>query len=47
MEPSVGAIRPTARLSSVVLPAPFGPTRPTTFSRGMSNVQSCRAHFLA
>ena len=31
--PQVGASRPTARLSRVVLPAPFGPTRPTTRAR--------------
>ena len=42
--PAVGASRPTARLSSVVLPAPFGPTSPVTCPAGISRVQSCRAH---
>ena len=30
IDPSVGAIRPTARCNRVVLPAPFAPTSPTT-----------------
>jgi hypothetical protein len=30
IEPAVGVSSPMARLSSVVLPAPFGPTSPTT-----------------
>ena len=38
--PAVGSNRPTARCSSVVLPAPFGPTSPTTFPAGIESVQS-------
>ena len=41
--PSVGASSPTARLSKVVFPAPFGPTRPTTRPAGISSVQSVSA----
>ena len=35
MAPAVGRSSPTARLSSVVLPAPFGPTSPTTGPRDL------------
>src|SRR3984885_6737059 len=42
--PSVGLVRPTAMVSRVVLPAPFGPTRATIWPPGMSRVQSRRAH---
>ena len=38
--PVVGASRPTARFSSVDLPAPLGPTSPTTRPAGISRVQS-------
>ena len=38
--PSVGLVRPTAMVSRVVLPAPFGPTRATIWPPGMSSVQS-------
>src|SRR6202034_1136144 len=41
--PSVGLVRPTAMVSRVVLPAPFGPTRATIWPPGMSRVQSRRA----
>src|ERR1700721_2120449 len=34
MVPALGASRPTARWRSVVLPAPLGPTRPTTWPEG-------------
>ena len=44
MVPTVGVRIPTIRLSSVVLPAPFGPTRPVTRPTGMSRVQSRSAH---
>lgn len=44
MLPAVGASWPTARFSSVLLPAPFGPTSPTTRPAGMSSVQSDSAH---
>src|SRR6266496_3397386 len=39
----VGASSPTARCSSVVLPAPLGPTSPTTRPAGMARVQSVSA----
>ena len=39
----VGASSPTARCSSVVLPAPLGPTSPTTWPDGMARVQSLSA----
>ena len=39
-DPAVGARSPTASCSRVVLPAPFGPTSPTTFPSGMDRVQS-------
>ena len=42
--PRVGASSPTARRSSVVLPAPFGPTSPTTRPAGTASVQSDSAH---
>ena len=41
--PSVGSSKPTARLSNVDLPAPFGPTSPTTRPAGMLNEQSVSA----
>src|SRR3954471_2608890 len=41
--PEVGASSPTARLSRVLLPAPFGPTRPTTRPLGIESVQSVSA----
>ena len=40
MVPDVGASNPTARWSRVVLPAPLGPTRPTTLPSGMASAQS-------
>src|ERR1700761_2154219 len=42
--PSVGLARPTDRVSMVVLPAPFGPTRATMWPPGMVSVQSRSAH---
>ena len=56
ISPAVGVSIPTARLSRVVLPAPLGPTSPTTRPGGTSSVQSesaqrggtaCRARRLA
>ena len=41
--PAVGASSPTARCRRVVLPAPFGPTSPTTRPAGISSVQSVSA----
>jgi hypothetical protein len=41
--PVVGASRPTARWSRVVLPAPLGPTRAAMRPCGTVRVQSCRA----
>ena len=38
--PEVGASSPAASCSRVVLPAPFGPTSPTTRPSGMASVQS-------
>lgn len=35
--PAVGAIRPMSMRSTVVLPAPFGPSRPSTAPRGTVN----------
>ena len=35
-----GTARPTARFSSVVLPAPFGPTSAATCPAGISSVHS-------
>jgi hypothetical protein len=43
MVPAVGVISPTARCSRVVLPAPFGPTSPTTRPAGMARVHSDKA----
>ena len=43
MRPVVGASIPQAIFSRVVLPAPFGPTRPTTCPGGISRVQSASA----
>ena len=43
MLPEVGVRMPQASLSSVDLPAPFGPTRPTTWPGGMFKVQSASA----
>ncbi len=40
----VGLLRPTARFSSVVFPAPFGPTSAVTDPAGISSVQSLSAH---
>ena len=42
--PAVGVSSPAASCSRVVLPAPFGPTSPTTFPAGMVKVQSLSAH---
>ena len=42
--PSVGAVRPTDMFSSVVLPAPFGPTSATTCPSGTASVHSRSAH---
>src|SRR6202046_1566609 len=44
--PADGASRPTARLSSVVLPAPLGPTSAATRPAGTSRVQSRNAQVL-
>src|SRR6266498_684795 len=38
--PAVGGSRPTISCSRVVLPAPFGPTRPTIAPSGTASVQS-------
>ena len=38
--PADGAVRPTARFSSVLLPAPFGPTSAVTRPAGISSVHS-------
>src|SRR6516164_7525603 len=38
--PADGAVRPTARFSSVVLPAPFGPTSAATCPAGTVSVHS-------
>src|SRR5688572_29954584 len=40
IEPEVGERSPIASCSSVVLPAPFGPTRPTTLCSGRLRSQS-------
>src|ERR1700749_2682973 len=42
--PAVGRLRPSAMVSMVVLPAPFGPTRATMWPPGMVSVQSRSAH---
>ena len=44
--PVVGASIPVARLISVVFPAPFGPTRPTTCPAGMDSVHPASAHLV-
>jgi hypothetical protein len=44
--PAVGAVRPTARFSKVLLPAPFGPTSAATWPSGMASVHSRSAHVL-
>jgi hypothetical protein len=44
MAPADGAARPTARFSSVLLPAPFGPTSATTWPAGIASEQSRSAH---
>ena len=44
IDPALGESRPTARWRSVVLPAPFGPTSPTTLPAGIHRVQSWSAH---
>ena len=41
--PSVGFWKPVSTLTNVVLPAPLGPIRPVTFSRGTSSVTFDRA----
>ena len=46
IDPAVGSSSPAARLSSVDLPAPFGPTSPTTCPRGNRSVQSSSAQRL-
>ena len=43
IRPVVGASIPQASFSRVVLPAPLGPTRPTTWPGGTSSVQSTSA----
>ncbi len=43
-DPAVGRHSPTMQWSSVVLPAPFGPTRAATLPDGMDSVQSRSAH---
>ena len=40
IDPALGCRSPTARWSSVVLPAPFGPTSPTTLPAGIASVHS-------
>ena len=42
--PSVGSSSPMTISSRVVLPAPFGPTRPATTPAGTSIVQSRSPH---
>jgi hypothetical protein len=44
--PAVGAARPTARFSKVVLPAPFGPTSAATCPAGIARLHSRRAQVL-
>ena len=41
--PAVGVISPTSTRSVVVLPAPFGPSSPTTCPRSTRNVTSSTA----
>jgi hypothetical protein len=43
--PALGRVSPTASCSSVVLPAPLGPTSAVTEPSGTSIVQSRSAHF--
>src|SRR5580700_8727835 len=43
-DPADAADRPTARFSSVLLPAPFGPTRAATRPAGTASVHSRSAH---
>ena len=38
--PADGPVRPTARFSSVLLPAPFGPTSAATRPAGIASVHS-------
>src|SRR6516164_8409525 len=40
MPPADGAVRPAARFSSVVLPAPFGPASAATCPAGIASVHS-------
>ncbi|MCW2933959.1 MAG: hypothetical protein JWM19_4921 [Actinomycetia bacterium] len=47
MVPAVGVSSPTAMCSRVVLPAPLGPTSPTTRPAGMASVQSRSAQLRA
>ena len=42
--PDVGSRSPTTNWRRVVLPAPFGPTSPTTLPAGMERVQFWSAH---
>ncbi|HMD94683.1 MAG TPA: hypothetical protein VKG80_18795, partial [Trebonia sp.] len=42
--PVVALVRPTEMVRSVVLPAPFGPTRATMWPPGMPSAQSRSAH---
>src|SRR5580693_3082253 len=44
--PADGVDRPTARFSSVVLPAPFGPTSAATCPAGIASEHSRSAHVL-
>ena len=44
--PAVGAARPTARFSRVVLPAPFGPTSAATCPAGIASAHSRSAQVL-
>jgi hypothetical protein len=47
MVPVVGRSRPAASSRNVVLPAPFGPTSPTTCPAGTVSVHSASAYRLA
>jgi hypothetical protein len=42
--PALGALSPARIFSSVVFPAPLGPTRALTRPRGTDSEQSCSAH---
>jgi hypothetical protein len=44
IDPALGCKRPTERWSSLVFPAPFGPTSPTTLPDGIARVHSESAH---